>query len=576
MAYRTIEGYKRGQPDIGWWRRQIDAGIRDRKKLAMEARWANWRRYYRGQWPANVIPVNLFFKMVRTVVPRLYFRNPSISCQATKPGFEQQVFAQMIERIDNKLIRTMGMKGQIKKMVHNTFMFGTSAGKLGFGAQFTPTPDDFETDAPSRLTGDFNRKVEWNSLVTANMPWFLNVPPGNLVVPERLSCFEETPWVAMKITRSVDDIKADPRLKNTDTIVGSGASVGTQNPMTKSADAQKNELEMYEIRDLRTGKVIIIPAYSSDKHFLYEDDAMQVNGRPNIYPLIFNPDDEYFWGVPDSVILEPQQLELNEIRTVQMRHRRISVIKLLYKRGALDDGEAEKLLNGEVGIGIQINKEFDITDVDSFQMGTIPEALFAADQTIQADVREMLGFSRNQSGEFASGQKSHSAPTAFEAQVVQAASEIRVDERRDGIADVLVSVFEDANALVFDEWDDEQVVQVMGPQAIPYWVAFKPAMLKGARYEMDIDPDSTVPETKQLRGQKADGIYAVLKDNPLIDPIFLTKYYLREKGGVNLDGLLKQMQANAAAGLPGSSPEQPMGAQEMMSMMMNGGGGPPA
>ena len=57
-----------------------------------------------------------------------------------------------------------------------------------------------------------------------------------------------------------------------------------------------------------------------------------------------------------------------------------------------------------------------------------------------------MGFSRNQAGEYSS-QKSHNAPTAAEARIVQAASEIRVDERRDSLADVLVDMFEDANKL---------------------------------------------------------------------------------------------------------------------------------
>lgn len=569
MAYRRIEGYIKGKPDIGWWRRQIEQGNRYRKEMAEEASWEQWKKYYRGKFPAGVIPVNMFFKMIRTTVPRIYFRNPSISIVATKPGYEQQVFAQLIERVDNKLIRTMGVKGQMKKMIHNAWMFGTAAGKLGFGAQFTPTPDQFETSAPEEGTMTFNRKVEWNSLVAENMPWFLSIHPGNLTVPVDLQDYESTPWVAMKIARDKDDVKADRRLKNTNTIQGGSSSINGKDWLHKSPTARANEIEMYEIRDMRTGKVLIIPAYGSDECFLYEDDALQNNGRPNIYPLVFNPDDSCFWGVPDSVILEPQQLELNEIRTLQMKHRRISLIKLLYKSGALDEQEVEKLLNGDPGIGIRVNKEAELTDIDMFQSGTIPEALFQADQTIQQDIRDLLGFSRNQSGEFA-GQKSHSAPTATEASIVNSASEIRVDERKDACADVLVQVFEDTNVLIFNQWGDEQVQQVMGPDSIPYWVAFKPQMLKAARYEMSIDPDSTVPETKDVRQQKAERVYTLLKDNPLVDPQMLTKYLLRENHGVQFDNLMLQIQQRASAGLPGSSPETPMGAGDFMQMLMKG------
>lgn len=564
------DGYKKGVPDIAWWRRQIAAGVRFRKDFALEQRWNTWRSYYRGRWPINVLPVNLYFKMLRTVVPRIYFRNPSISVQATKVGLEQQVFAQLIERIDNKLIRTMGVKGQMKKMIHNAWMFGTGAGKLGFGAEFTPTPDEFETMAPAYSSAKLTRRVEWNSLVTPNMPWFMSVHTGNLIVPDGLMAFEEAPWVAMRIRRTVDDVKNDKRLSNTSGLKGGTTLASTENPSVgrRSPMTETNDIDLYEVRDMRTGKVIIFSASSGDEPLLFEDDLLQTNYRPNIYPLVFNPDDEVFWGIPDSMILEPQQLELNEVRTLQMKHRRISLIKLLVKRGAIDSTELEKLLGGDVGCAVFVNKDAEMTDFEKFELGNIPESLFAADQTIQGDVRDQMGFSRNQSGDYAS-QKSHNAPTAYEASVVNAAAEIRVDERRDGAADVLVSVFEDANVLCFEEWTDDQVQQVMGPDSIPYWVAFKPAMLKAARYEMNIDPDSSVPETKEIRRQKADLIYEKAKLNPLIDPLMLTKWYLREQGGVALDQMVRQVQQNAAAGLPGSSPDQPMGVEQFLGNMMN-------
>lgn len=579
-----IDGYKNGKPDITWWRRSIQEGIDWRKKYAYEAHWGRWRDYYRGKWPANTLPVNVFFRMLRTAVPRIYFRNPSISVYATKPGLEQQLFAQLIERIDNKLIRTMDVKGQMKRMIHNAFMFGTGAGKLGFGAQYTPTPDERgDTEAPVIFNKKMTRRVEYHHLVCPNMPWFLSVHTGDLIVPKGLQGYEQTPWVAMQIKRNIHDLKADPRLQNTENLTS--GSAGSAKP-----DDSKDDVLLYEVRDLRTGKCILMSAYggasgnqNEPEPLMFEDDALQGNYRPNIYPLIFNPDDEVFWGIPDSQVLEPHQMELNEIRTIQMRHRRMSILKLLYKGGALDPAELEKMLNGDVVAAVRLNQSAEMSDVDVFETGHIPEGLVMADATVQGDIRDTMGFSRNQGGNYASD-KSHNAPTAYEARIVEQAAEIRVDERRDACADVLVDIFEDANVLVFNEWDDSQVVQVMGPDSVPLWVEFKPNMLKGARYELNIDPDSTLPETKDLRQQKADKVYAVLKDNPLIDPQLLTSYYLREMHGVQYDHLMKvvsqmgqQMQNNAAAGVPGSTPENPINPGQLMAMMAGRGRpqGPP-
>lgn len=561
----NIRGYVKGKPDVEWWISQIRNGLLFRKKYAKQDSWERWRKYYRGEWPGGVLPVNLYFRMMRTVVPTLYFRNPSISIQATKPGLEQQMLAQLVERIDNKLIRTMNVKKEMKKMVQNSWMFGTSAGKLGFGAEFTPTPDMFETDAPDQGTMNMKRRVEYDSGVFPNMPWFKSVHPGHLIVPDGLMEFEETPWVAMWIKRTIDDIQDDPRLKHTADLKSTfthNIGVGEK----KSQAVKSNEVDLVEIRDMRTGKVFVIAPYSNgNKTLLFDDDGFQNNNRPNIYPVVFNPDDEVFWGVPDSIILEPQQLELNEVRTLVMKHRRLSLLKILYKANSIDPQELEKLLNGDVGAAVRVVGE--LNDIDTMQLGEIPRDLITAAGLIEQDVRDSMGFSRNQSGDYAS-QKSHNAPTATEAQIVKMASDIRSDERRDILADVLVQVFEDGNELIFEKWSDEQVVQVMGQDSMPYWVAFKPAMLKAARYEMDIDPDSSVPKTKDVRKQDAAQIYSMLKDNPLIDPQMLTKYLLREFHGVQFDNMMKQLQQMASAGAAGATPDNPMNPGQFMQAQM--------
>lgn len=558
-------GYTRGQPDAAWWLEQIRSGIEWRKKMTKEVDWSRWRKYYRGEFPRGILPVNLFFRMRRSIVPQLYFRNPSISVTAGKPGLEQQMFAQLIERIDNKLIRTMNTKYAMKRAIDTTWMFGTGALKLGFGAQFTPTPEIFNTEAPEEFRSSITRKVEYNSQVSPNMPWVASIHPGNLIVPRGLMNFEDTPWVAEWIRRPVDDVQSDPRFKHVKDIksttnkgLGSMAQTGMQ--------AKKDEVDLIEIRDMRTTKVMVIAPYASDRVLFYDDDYLQNNNRPNIYPFSFNPDDEVFWGVPDSVILEPQQNEINEIRTLMMKHRRISILKLLYTQGAIDDGEIEKLLDGDVLSAVRVK---DLQGIERFELGQIPETLFAADQTIQGDVRDGMGFSRNQAGEFQSN-KSHNAPTAREVMAVQQAASIRIDERRDIIADVLVDIFEDANELIFDKWQEEQIVQVMGPDSLPLWVKFKPNMLKAAKYELLIDPDSTVPETKDVRMNKAVQSYGLLKDNPLIDPQGLTAMLLRELHGVEYDNLMRGVAMQAGgAGAPGSTQGNPMSPDQLMQQIMS-------
>ena len=162
--------------------------------------------------------------------------------------------------------------------------------------------------------------------------------------------------------------------------------------------------------------------------------------------------------------------------------------------------------------------------------------MFQADAAVMQDVREIVGFGRNQFGEYKPGS---SDTTATEAQIVQAASEIRVDERRDLTADLLTAVFEQVHNVIFRHWTQEQVIDIAGPLGLPIWMKFTGPMLNAGSYEVKIDPDSAVPETKQYREQKATQFYQMAASNPLIDPYKLTSFWLHEHYGVAFDDMLR-------------------------------------
>lgn len=545
------QGYIKGQPDSGWWMEQLRAGMAFRKKYAHEERWKTWRSYYRGQWRPGVLPKNLFFMMVRTVVPRIYFRNPGVSITASKPGMQFVAMAQILERVDNKMLRQMRTKNQIKRIIQNAFMFGTGFGKLGYGAEFTPSPEEAGTEAP--LIG--NRRNEYRDGVIANMPWFLSTHPKSIIVPSEAPDWESSRFVAHWVRRAAAEVAEDPRLKHVSHMISGQVS----DPMTTPVPGIIRTVPMVdlvEIRDKMTKKVIVLAPYSKDNKVLYfEDDELSGEWGPTIYPLIFNDDDEFFWGIPESIILEPYQLEVNEIRTQSMKHRRLSLLKVLYQVGAISPEELDKMLSEDVGAGVAVK---DLNSIKPMELGQIPESLTVAEMGVMQDVRETVGFGRNQFGEFKPGSGD---TTATEAQIVKMASEIRVDERRDMVADLLVNMISDMHRVLFQQWRGQQVVQVIGPAGVPIWIEFNAQALAAGRYDVNIDPDSSIPETKAYREQKAFQVYERLKLNPLIDPIKLTSYLLHEMHGVQFDDMLR--------GLPSGTgtQEKPMQLDQYAGML---------
>ncbi len=529
------EGYTNGKPDVAWWTSQITAGIEFRKKYAHEAKWDTWRNFYRGNWQDGILPSNIYFKMLRTIVPRVYFRNPSISLVASKPGIENMLFAQLLERIDNKLIKRMKLKKQIKMMVQDAFMFGTAVGKLGFGAEFTPSPDDLETDQPFNKN---NTIVEYNQNVHANMPWFMRVHTGAFIVPPGLMSFDDSRFAIHWIRRPLSDIKDDPRFKNVSDLKGS--TRGTMSAGTKAYKENKGYrnptemIDLYEIRDKKTGKVFVLAPYATSKVLYFGNDELQSHSRLPFYTFAFNADDDVFWGVPDSQILEPIQLEVNETRTQIMKHRRLSLVKILAKVNSIEDSEAEKLVNEDVSPVVFI-KGNPTTDIKFLEGSNIPRDLFTAFEVTVFDARETVGFSRNEFGEF----NSRSGDTsATEATIVKQASEIRVDERRDMIADMIVDIVDHMHTIIFEHWTEEQVVDIMGPNGVPIWIKFRPSMLKSGSYEVNVDPDTSVPDTKQARQNKATQLFGLLNGDPMVDQMRLRRYLLHEMHGTVFDDML--------------------------------------
>jgi hypothetical protein len=202
----------------------------------------------------------------------------------------------------------------------------------------------------------------------------------------------------------------------------------------------------------------------------------------------------------------------------------------------------------------------------------VPDDLFRNIEMIYRDLQETVGFSRNQFGDYAQGSNDKSAT---ESQIVDQAANIRVDERRDMVADMLVDVVEDMHSTVFEQWREEQVVDLIGPNGLPIWVAFKPQMLRAAHAAVQIDPESSAPQTKERREKRAFDTYNLLKANPLIDPLMLTKYFLQELDGSRLDFLIKQQVMQMGAGTPGTTPENPMPLAAYAGLMSRLGVAPP-
>jgi len=424
-----------------------------------------YRNFYRGNFDTGLkgkrkYSVALIFAILRSMIPRIYFTNPQVVVTNEVPGYYLQ--SKIVQKIDNKMIRKTKLKQTLKELILDAGLCGTVPLLTGFDTEYGYDPR-FKEIVTNEETGEdieiggtllqFDEKtgdrLEYNQMIKPGMPWADKIRPEFFMIPYGYDRLHKVPWEMRMYVRHLDDVRKDPRLVNAKDIKANAITTFDWMKEKKLHQMMPKKnfgdfVFLWEIRDLKTGRLMIIQ--EGHKKFLYnEKDELQKFGNPYM-ELTFNPDPLYFWGIPDAKYLEDQQLAMNEVRTIQMETRRASLLRFIYDQNIItDEAEIEKLLTEDVACAIKADGDVD-KGVKVFQPYVPPDFDMNV-EAIRKDAREISGLSRNQVGEFEGGRR-----TATESQIVNIASQIRINERKDMVADLLVDIVEKYNQYMFSQY----------------------------------------------------------------------------------------------------------------------------
>jgi len=565
MVIDGLEGKKPKRLD--YWKTQIRMGVRYRTQYGRSNEWRRYKTMLRGFWGESIVPVNIIHAVARSIIPQVYFRNPRVAVLPMKPGYTMH--ARVLERVDNYLLRELGIKKQLKSMILDCYTCGRGPGIFGYDTEFGFNPSFSSEEFEDSSLTTFNKKgerIEYNIDVKPGMPWFLRCNPADFIVPWGTHEWGENQWYGFRKMRPLKDIKEDPKYKNKAKLKapyktrlgGSPEGIPGGINQTLEEDWQSEWVELWEIHDLRSGRLMVISL--DHNKFLRDDyDYLQIEGL-NARVLGFNEDPDYFWWAPDARMIEKQQLELNDVRTMAKMHRRVALLKILYDKGLLKKDELTKLLDADpkAAVGVEVGPQGDIRKVVSLLQSHVPPDFNIAAREIREDVREIVGFSRNQMGSFEapSGRR-----TAHEAEIVRAASMIRIDERRDGVADLLSSILRGMNQIIFDNWTAERLIDIVGNDGAKYWIRFTGREIKG-EFNYKINPEEAIPTDQRVRQAQAEKFIELSLKIPGLD----TKYLL-ESYASQFDWIDPKLLFPGEG--PGRSPEKAMMFNDFMRM---GGG----
>jgi len=218
----------------------------------------------------------------------------------------------------------------------------------------------------------------------------------------------------------------------------------------------------------------------------------------------------------------------------------------------LTQEEFQKLMDGKVGTALGLHN-FSKDAIVPLQISEPVQLRYDA-QDMERDIREVVGFARTEEGEYAGPPRR----TKAEIEAVSSAHWIRVDERRDLMADFIIDLMKLVMRVVYANWDQARVIPVVGPDRVVHWVQYTGADLYGD-YEFTVDMDTGRPVTTDVKRAEAEKLLTMYMERPdLVNTPELVKAHLKLFDWLDTDRVL----AAAEPGMPGAPQFETMGAFE--------------
>ena len=539
------------------WENEIQAGLDFRKKMAHEDKWEQWREYYRGDKTpellkqASIVQVNIMFSVAKTFVSRLYYRNPRVRVLPTRANLVDS--ARILEYIDEGIMSDaeLDMKTTFKLAMQDGFLYGTGIVTYGYQQSKNVGPDTTKKKGK---------------------PWIDRVKTEDFVVPYGCQSILDAPWAARRVIIPMWEFKEDKRFKNKRGVEGNyryGMRDMNYSNIGSGGHHTPDLLAYWEIHDAKNKEVLCLTCNEFKEIYKGEDELQKMTNQLPFIPIVYNSDGDQFWGIPYSLYLAPKQAELNEVRTQMMLHRKAALLKFGYNKAKLDENAIANFTSGTIGIGFPVDGD-PATALTMFQPHTPPEFINNAEYILK-EVRELVGLSRNEFGEFEGSAATRR--TAEEVATVRAAGQLRSSDPRDSISKAVVSVIRNVNEILFKKWNTPFEMPFAFGDGSEQWVSINFNKLKGD-YTYKVVLEDTTPLSSAMRRQEVLGLIEVLsKVSPQIfsqNPKEVLELLTRDYPDIDVSRLMGQDNGNLRVSMQdmqGGPGQVPGGASPQMGAM---------
>ncbi len=514
------------------WIEEIDNGLEYRRLYGLEDKWPSLEALFYSVHESNdYAGDNLIAATGDSLLSQLNVPIPSFIVKAERP--DCATAGRVLESVDNSLTKKIKLGRSVDDSSLHAFLWGRGILKFGYDSEFGYDPEFVLGEDLGLTMTQFDmkgRRIEFSN-VKPGMPWVSACLPHDIVVPYGTINMDDAPWIAHRVVRHVEDIKRDVKYSNK----GNLQPVMSMDDYTQSyrstmkpyrvgkydthfsGTGHADFCELWEIHDRRTGKIYVI-ATGHDKFLRNTEDLLQLNGLPFV-SFSFVPTARTFWTTPLAFYLMPHQAELTDITKIASIQRRIAVLKFLYSENAFDEGELEKILSPDVGVGAKVKGGTPLAEAVMFLTAPNNNPMLYNDaEQVRGNARETVGFSRMQQGEFAAKGRT----TAEEVRTVRQGGDLRISRKGKVIKEVYEESIEKINGIIFEFWKTIKWTEVAGPEGAQ-WIEYVGGALRGD-YTYDVQFSPANMDSLAERKQMALQMYATLSQDPSIDPVKLRTF----------------------------------------------------
>jgi len=581
------------QDHLKRYRMRLEHAIRYREQESFDATWRRMLDLYKGKhFPAGFsdedrIAINMAFSTINVIFPSISVNYPKIEVMANHPENEDR--GVITEAVVNYWWKHYDFRTPFRRATKDFLIIGHGWVKVGYkfverseeigeyerrseldamvaqATQFAEQNPDMANEIPTDEEIDAGIP-ETKMVIVEDRPYLERISPFDMFIDPEATSLDDARWIAQRIMRPLEDVKADTKYGSTarrsvesDSVFSSGAEGDAKR---RKIDPDIERVTIYEFYDLINETICVFSENSSD--YLIDPKPIPYSfGHPFEFIANYEVPDE-FYPMGDLEMIEAPQQELNKTRSQMMNHRKKYGRKYLYRASALGPEGRQGLESNEDNIAIEvIDDNQPLQDVImAVPITPLSSDLYQYSNIIQSDMDRVSGVN-----EYARGGSPEMKRTATEAAMIQDASNARSSDKLALIELSIGRIARKVVQLAQQYMTGEQVARVVGAEGQQLWFDYEREDIEG-EYDFNVEGGSTQPQNDTFRRQQAVALMGTLAPmiGTVIDPAAIAKHVLQVGFGIKSPGKFMlppapPMGADPNVGMPSGPHQMPDGSQ---------------